>query len=242
VPILGCSARIMPKEYNKTRSMLPPSIRDATIAIRFNGEQPCYCRAFVTGPVDTPYFGGVFLFDVFFPKDYPNVPPQVQFLNTAGGTERFHPNIYADGKVCVSLLGTYEGHDVEKWDPVKSCLGQVLVSIQSLILGEYHPGAIGRHITVDGRQVSIEDYFSYRLATLRHAITAVLQASRGVGEYASITPELAPLIREHFRANRRRILLVLQSDLRALSTLKKVELLEKFKKEVGKVFSEFEML
>ena len=240
--ISGCNARIMSKEYNKTRNMLPPSIRDATIAIRFHGDQPCYCRAFVTGPVDTPYFGGVFLFDVFFPKDYPNVPPQVQFLNTAGGTERFHPNIYADGKVCVSLLGTYEGHDVEKWDPVKSCLGQVLVSIQSLILGEYHPRAIGRHITVDGRQVSLEDYFIYRLATVRHAMTAVLQASRGVGEYASIVPELAPLIQEHFRANRHRILSVLKSDLRMLSSLKQSELFEKFMKEVGKLYAEFERL
>ena len=31
---------------------------------------------------------------------------------------RFNPNLYADGKVCLSLLGTWHGGDAtEKWDP-----------------------------------------------------------------------------------------------------------------------------
>ena len=42
-----------------------------------------------------------------------------------------NPNLYTDGKVCLSLLGTWQG---EPWQPGKSTLLQVLVSIQSLIL------------------------------------------------------------------------------------------------------------
>ena len=39
---------------------------------------------------------------------------------------RFNPNLYADGKVCLSLLGTWHGGDSsEKWDPVQSNLMQV---------------------------------------------------------------------------------------------------------------------
>ena len=39
---------------------------------------------------------------------------------------RFNPNLYADGKVCLSLLGTWHGGDSsEKWDPVRSNLMQV---------------------------------------------------------------------------------------------------------------------
>lgn len=44
--------------------------------------------------------------------------------------------LYADGKVCLSLLGTWQG---PKWDPKCSSLYQVLVSIQSLVLGVEHP-------------------------------------------------------------------------------------------------------
>lgn len=33
--------------------------------------------ALITGPSNTPYSNGCFLFDIFFPKDYPNVPPNV---------------------------------------------------------------------------------------------------------------------------------------------------------------------
>lgn len=39
---------------------------------------------------------------------------------------------YDTGKVCLSLLGTWEG---PSWDPQTSTLLQVLVSIQAMILG-----------------------------------------------------------------------------------------------------------
>jgi ubiquitin-conjugating enzyme E2 O len=42
--------------------------------------------------------------------------------------------LYVDGKVCVSLLGTWSGQGSENWDPINSNLLQVLVSIQGLIL------------------------------------------------------------------------------------------------------------
>ena len=40
------------------------------------------------------------------------------------------PNLYNCGKVCLSLLGTWEG---EGWTPDKSTLTQVLVSIQGYV-------------------------------------------------------------------------------------------------------------
>ena len=53
------------------------------------------------------------------------------FVKTGGATPcifslRFNPNLYADGKVCLSLLGTWHGGDAsEKWDPLRSNLLQV---------------------------------------------------------------------------------------------------------------------
>jgi ubiquitin-protein ligase len=32
-------------------------------------------RCIISGPQDTPYEGGLFVFDVYFPHGYPNVPP-----------------------------------------------------------------------------------------------------------------------------------------------------------------------
>ena len=46
---------------------------------------------------------------------------------------RLHPNLYTDGKVCLSLLGTWGGKGSEMWTS-DSTLLQLLVSIQGLIL------------------------------------------------------------------------------------------------------------
>lgn len=90
-------------------------------------------KVLITGPEDTPYANGLFEFDVFFPANYPNVPPKCNFLTTGGGSVRFNPNLYADGKVCLSILGTWEGRPEEKWNPLCSAL-QVFISIQVCII------------------------------------------------------------------------------------------------------------
>jgi ubiquitin-protein ligase len=55
----------------------------------------------------TPYENGLFEFDVFCDGEFPNKPPLVQFKTTGGGRVGFNPNLYPDGKVCLSLLGTW---------------------------------------------------------------------------------------------------------------------------------------
>lgn len=49
---------------------------------------------------------------------------------------RINPNLYECGRVCLSLLNTWTGHENENWLPNKSTMLQVLVSIQALILNE----------------------------------------------------------------------------------------------------------
>ena len=62
---------------------------------------------------------------------YPKLPPNFHYHSYS---RRLNPNLYVDGKVCVSLLGTWSGQGSENWDPNNSNLLQVLVSIQGLIL------------------------------------------------------------------------------------------------------------
>lgn len=115
-----------------------PSDPHCSIWLRFDEETPQYIRALVTAPLPgpTPYSGGIFAFDMYIPHDYPRTHPKMQLLTTGGGRVRFGPNLYADGKVCLSLLGTWDG---PKWNPQHSSLHQLLISVQGLVLGVEHP-------------------------------------------------------------------------------------------------------
>lgn len=88
-------------------------------------------RCFVEGPTGTPYEGGLFILDLRLPAQYPAASPKAFYW--AFG-RYCNPNLYACGKVCLSLLGTWQGPG---WTP-ESTLLQLIVSVQGLVLIE-HP-------------------------------------------------------------------------------------------------------
>ena len=84
--------------------------------------------AMILGPADSIYAHCFLFFKFEFPDDYPFVPPKVVFLTNDGAT-RFHPNLYIDGKVCLSILGTYSGPG---WQSTMS-LSMILLSLKALL-------------------------------------------------------------------------------------------------------------
>ncbi|XP_054922644.1 ubiquitin-conjugating enzyme E2 Z-like [Dermacentor andersoni] len=86
-------------------------------------------NALVVGPSDTPYEGAFMRFRIVCPNEYPIVPPSVRFLTTDAGRVQLHPNLYPDGEVSLSIIGTFSG---PYWSPAQS-IGSLLVSIQSLL-------------------------------------------------------------------------------------------------------------
>lgn len=74
----------------------------------------------IAGPEGTPYAGGLFEFHCFLPLEYPNVSPKMSLCTTAGGRVRFNPNLYSNGKVCLSLLGSeyLRCHELFASDPM----------------------------------------------------------------------------------------------------------------------------
>lgn len=67
-----------------------------------------------------------------FPLDYPFSPPHFRF-----NPPIFHPNVYKDGRLCISILhssgDTTSGElDAETWSPAQS-VESVLISIVSLL-------------------------------------------------------------------------------------------------------------
>lgn len=85
--------------------------------------------AIVVGPRDTPYEGGFFRFRITCPPEYPMKPPDVRFLTTGAGRVQLHEHLYSDGRVCLSIIGTWTG---PQWSPVLT-LSSLLVSLQSML-------------------------------------------------------------------------------------------------------------
>ncbi|KZT06502.1 ubiquitin conjugating enzyme family protein [Laetiporus sulphureus 93-53] len=110
-----------------------PVAWNSSIFLRVDETRVDVIKVLITGPEGTPYYNGCYLFDVFLGPSYNQSPPNVKYMTTNGGKFRFNPNLYADGKVCLSLLGTWTGPG---WVAGKSTLLQVLISIQSMILCE----------------------------------------------------------------------------------------------------------
>tara|TARA_A100001015_G_scaffold255204_1_gene296503 strand:+ start:4008 stop:4748 length:741 start_codon:yes stop_codon:yes gene_type:complete len=83
--------------------------------------------AIIFGPCDTIYRYGAYCFQFDFPSDYPFSPPKLTYL-TNDGTTRFHPNLYRNGKVCISILNTWKG---EQWTSCQS-IKTVLLTLVTL--------------------------------------------------------------------------------------------------------------
>ncbi|KAH9701179.1 ubiquitin-conjugating enzyme E2 7 [Citrus sinensis] len=79
--------------------------------------------------------GGFFNAIMSFPSNYPNSPPTVKFT-----TEIWHPNVYPDGRVCISILhppgDDPNGYELasERWMPVHT-VESIVLSIISMLSG-----------------------------------------------------------------------------------------------------------
>ncbi|KAG4068614.1 hypothetical protein HA402_004955 [Bradysia odoriphaga] len=138
----------------------------------------CLIHALVIGPPETPYENGFFYFVLKFPDTYPLKPPNVQIRTTGRKTVRFNPNLYANGKVCLSILGTWEG---PSWCSSQTILS-TLVSIRSLMdANPYYnePGHEKKHSRTDKNgeiEKRVSDYNNIIVhETLRVAVAEMLQ-------------------------------------------------------------------
>ena len=180
-----------------------PIHEDASIFLRVDENNPRAMRALITGPPDTPYDSGIFIFDIYLPPDYPVGVPMINFTNTGG--KRFNPNLYNCGKVCLSILGTYIGptaSQAEKWN-TSSTLYQVLISIQGQILVEHpyfnEPGYQQHYKTPTGNKKTEEYNKNIRLYTMQHAMLDLLEDN-------NMYPEFKDVIINHFKLKKNKII------------------------------------
>jgi ubiquitin-conjugating enzyme E2 Z len=149
------------REYTKS------SLREQGIFCVFDDTDITHVRAMIVGPEDTPYAYGYYLFDVHFPANYPFEPPKVAYMTRRGRT-RFHPNLYANSKVCLSILNTWIGPG---WTSAQT-LSSVLLTIQSILTKDpltNEPGFEVRKTPTEKRHANYETmvtYENYRTAIL----------------------------------------------------------------------------
>lgn len=131
----------------------------------------------IKGPTDTPYEGGFFWFAIGFTPNYPFEPPKVKFMTTGGNGPahshkiRFNPNMYSSGKVCLSILGTWEG---PCWTSIMS-LKSLIISIRSLMTENPITNEPGyKHVTVDSKAaMRYNRYITYctlKFAAVKHVM------------------------------------------------------------------------
>lgn len=103
------------------------------VAVELSDDNLFEWKVYIEGPTDTDYVGGIFALSMKFPQDYPMNPPAVVFLS-----DFWHPNVYPDGRVCISILhppvvdemsGELPG---ERWLPTQT-VATILLSIISLL-------------------------------------------------------------------------------------------------------------
>ncbi|KAH8736806.1 ubiquitin-conjugating enzyme/RWD-like protein [Ilyonectria robusta] len=154
---------------------------DLSLAVACRDVDVRNVKALIMGPHETPYEFGFFEFAIRFHKEYPSKSPNVQCATTNGGRCRFNPNIYANGKVCLSILGTWRGERGEEWSSAQG-LESILLSIQSLLSTNPYENEPGfEDANEDSDKKAQKDYVQkIRHETLRISVIQRLEAYLGL--------------------------------------------------------------
>ena len=118
-------------------------LEDSNIYFYYDENNINNLYAMIVGTEDTPYWNGYYFFEFEYPSEYPLLPPIAKyytqgslptkdnkFNKSTNGLIRFNPNLYTNGKVCLSMLNTWSGPG---WVPTNT-ITNVLVAIQATVL------------------------------------------------------------------------------------------------------------
>eukprot|EP00946_MAST-07B_sp_MAST-7B-sp1_P001482 g1482.t1 len=116
-------------EYKQMTENPPAGV----IAGLISEEDPYRWECLLMGPDDSELEGGCFRAVIDIPRTYPLNPPKMRFTS-----KMWHPNIYPDGRVCISILHApgqdqfgYEREE-ERWSPIQS-IDKIILSVLSIL-------------------------------------------------------------------------------------------------------------
>jgi len=109
-----------------------------------NEQDMCDIQAFLDGPADTPYYGGVFRLKLILCKGFPAQPPKAYFI-----TKIFHPNVASNGEICVNTLK-------KDWKPELG-LKHILLTVKCLLIVPNAESALNE----EAGKLLLENYEEY---------------------------------------------------------------------------------
>jgi len=147
--------------------------------------------AMIIGAEDTPYYGGYYFFEFFFPPNYPHSPPRLRYLTNGDGV-RFNPNLYKTGKVCISVLNTWRG---DQWTSCQT-ISSILLTLCTVLCKDpmlNEPGITQKH----------RDFKSYNtIIEYKNVEVAMLSmVNKRSGYYLDTFDRFYPVVKEHFVKN-----------------------------------------
>lgn len=148
----------------------------------------------VIGAENTPYAHGCYFFTITYPSDYPCNPPTFKFL-TNDGKIRMNPNLYRNGKVCISILNTWHG---EQWSSCQTIRSTLLTL--STILND------APLLNEPGYSRNAPDFDKYqeiiRFKNIEIAILRVIKEDLGISIYDKFKNQVI----QHFNQNSQKVI------------------------------------
>lgn len=176
------TSRLLPRLKNELKRAQDQD--DDTYVLDYDESDLTSFHAVIRAPVDSLYAHTFIRLKIAIPDDYPYSPPRVHFVNH--NSTRIHPNLYANGKVCLSILNTWEG---PPWAPTMS-IDKVLRTVQSLLDYEpmtYEPGqsdnpAFNHYVEREKWNTLLLSYLKYETQPVlrEYMITRTLKAQHQI--------------------------------------------------------------
>lgn len=185
--LCGRFAKVVNQEWQRLRKGLPDGIY-----VQASEKQQDRLRAYIVGPSGTPYEDVLFMFDILMGDRYPIHPPNVHFHSYG---RKLNPNLYEDGKVCLSILGTWDGDGVENWDAKNSNLLRLVISLQALVFVDepYYneAGYQKQRGTIEGQLNSRMYSETAFLFSLKHIVSSLANPN-------TLAKDSLPVFRKHY--------------------------------------------
>jgi ubiquitin-protein ligase len=138
------------------RDVIRNPLHDSGIYYKHHETDMLTGYAMIIGPENTPYYGGFYFFEFTYPPEYPYSPPTVTF-STRWDKVRFNPNLYLNGKVCLSILNTWFGEPWSSCNTLRTILLNLCLIFTPIpLLNE--PGVRPSHIECNWYTMAIEYY------------------------------------------------------------------------------------